>query len=1014
MLPHAYRPSNRARLLAAVAFGAASFASPVLAQGAPVASAPPSPAATVLQPDSTTQNADTNARVGAPAAPVNGPVTASQPVAAPTDTAGGAGEIIVTGIRKSLQSATIAKQSSVAFGDSIFAEDIGKLPATNLAETLNRIPGVNISRDIDGEGVQVSIRGLGPSFVKVLLNGNNIGVASDGGTNGGGPTRAVDLDLFPSELFTRLDVLKTPVASTLEGGIAGTVNLRNARPFDRPGEHITVVGQADGHDTNSKFGPRGAVVASKTFGDTFGVLLGFAGYTQKERIDGFESIGWTDANLACGTGCNNSALDGNGFSFATTVPNNTGHGLTPGTPVNLAQTSGLSLQQLTLAQIPRLGRDSITVGTRSRISALASFEWRPSDALHFALDGLYDVSKRDYERFNMNWQVRNSGPGTGPTATGGMVPFNLTVDSNNVVTSGTFANSSFFLENDVFNQTTKFYNINPNVTWKPADRIRVDAQVNYGHSTFFREQPQFDFQTTPQSGVSVTYTNNGGQVPTIVPNVDLNNPNLGWQWYRVNVSAVRRETTTKGAHLDTTLGDEKANIKVGGAYDNSFLSVRAYDNSTAFQTSVCGATCDGSTGTVPNSQLAQYLQPSSITNFGHLASGNFGYTSYIMDNLSALEKATNYQSYLDSAPEGTGAVTGGSVGTIREKTFGGYAELNATTQILDRDLHFNAGVRYFNTSQVVAAPGRAGVGIVQRAFNSSYDDWLPSFNLAYDVTRHLKLRFAASKAITRADVGSLLPGLTFSDPSAQIATSGNANLKPYTSNNIDLGGEYYTGGIGYIGLDLFRKDTDGFTVNQLTTVPFSALAVPFSTLTTTQQSALTNRAANTGVAVNDLPIQLTQPINNGRLLLKGIEATWVMPLDFLVRGLGYRANATYLHQSSATGLLAPGVPSWTYNLQGFYEGHGVSVSLNYVWTGKSIAANAPQNGINVPLRSDSRGQLDLSAGYQLPFLNKAFRVTFDMLNMTNAPIRTVFGYENAPYSVYYPGREYLMGFRVSI
>ena len=288
MLPHAYRPSNRARLLAAVAFGAASFASPVLAQGAPVASAPPSPAATVLQPDSTTQNADTNARVGAPAAPVNGPVTASQPVAAPTDTAGGAGEIIVTGIRKSLQSATIAKQSSVAFGDSIFAEDIGKLPATNLAETLNRIPGVNISRDIDGEGVQVSIRGLGPSFVKVLLNGNNIGVASDGGTNGGGPTRAVDLDLFPSELFTRLDVLKTPVASTLEGGIAGTVNLRNARPFDRPGEHITVVGQADGHDTNSKFGPRGAVVASKTFGDTFGVLLGFAGYTQKERIDGFE------------------------------------------------------------------------------------------------------------------------------------------------------------------------------------------------------------------------------------------------------------------------------------------------------------------------------------------------------------------------------------------------------------------------------------------------------------------------------------------------------------------------------------------------------------------------------------------------------------------------------------------------------------------------------------------------------------------------------------------------------
>src|SRR6266704_6912212 len=103
-------------------------------------------------------------------------------------------EVVVTGIRKSLESATNAKRDSVTFGDSIFAEDIGKLPATNLAETLNRIPGVNLNRDIDGEGVQVSIRGLGPSFSKVLLNGTQIAVASDGGTNGGSTNREVDLD----------------------------------------------------------------------------------------------------------------------------------------------------------------------------------------------------------------------------------------------------------------------------------------------------------------------------------------------------------------------------------------------------------------------------------------------------------------------------------------------------------------------------------------------------------------------------------------------------------------------------------------------------------------------------------------------------------------------------------------------------------------------------------------------------------------------------------------------------
>jgi hypothetical protein len=131
---------------------------------------------------------------------------------------------------------------------------------------------------------------------------------------------------------------------------------------------------------------------------------------------------------------------------------------------------------------------------------------------------MYAKSKRDYQRLNMNWYVRNSGPGTAPTSTGGMVPIDLTVDANNVVTSGTFANSSFFLENDIFKQTTKFYNINPTVRWQPTDNFVVDAQVNYGHSTFFREQPQFDFQTTPQSGLDVYYQTSDSGQPIITTN----------------------------------------------------------------------------------------------------------------------------------------------------------------------------------------------------------------------------------------------------------------------------------------------------------------------------------------------------------------------------------------------------------------------------------------------------------------------------------------------------------------
>jgi TonB-dependent receptor len=147
--------------------------------------------------------------------------------------------IVVTGFRASLQSSTEAKRASTGFTDSIFAEDIGKFPDTNIAESLNRIPGITISREITGEGLQVAIRGLGTNFTRVLLNNAPIAVASTGRDGSQSTNREVDLDIFPTELFTQLTVNKSSTASMLEGGAAGTVNLRSARPFDNEGTHIT-------------------------------------------------------------------------------------------------------------------------------------------------------------------------------------------------------------------------------------------------------------------------------------------------------------------------------------------------------------------------------------------------------------------------------------------------------------------------------------------------------------------------------------------------------------------------------------------------------------------------------------------------------------------------------------------------------------------------------------------------------------------------------------------------------
>ena len=241
-----------------------------------------------------------------PGPPPQGDVTQNVSNAAPPNE----GSIVVTGFRRSLQSSTNAKRESVGFVDTIFAEDIGKFPDTNIAESINRIPGITINREITGEGLQVSIRGLGPNFTRVLLNNAPVAVASTGRTDAQSANREVDLDLFPTELFKQLTVNKSPTAAMLEGGAAGTVNMRSARPYDYKGTHVAYGLQATRNSVAGKWGYRGSLLGSATFGN-FGILAGIAGVHNKVRVTGFETIGWTNPNLSaaqCGatSGCNST------------------------------------------------------------------------------------------------------------------------------------------------------------------------------------------------------------------------------------------------------------------------------------------------------------------------------------------------------------------------------------------------------------------------------------------------------------------------------------------------------------------------------------------------------------------------------------------------------------------------------------------------------------------------------------------------------------------------------------
>ncbi len=979
-------------------------------------------------------------------------------------------EVIVTGFRASLQSSTNAKRESVGFADSIFAEDIGKFPDTNLAESFNRIPGITITRETSGEGLNIAIRGLGTNFTRVLLNDAPVAIASTGRTDSQNTNREVDLDMFPTELFSQLTVHKSSDAHTLEGGAAGTVNMRMARPFDKEGGRLAYSLQGIDNQNADGTGIKGSLLASKTW-ESFGVLVGVAGYNNKVNTTGFETIGWTNANLSAAqfgaaTGANSTG--GGNWTIPGTVPANAGNGLTTGETIDrdwlLAHNPGLTIQQIDNALIPRLGRPSMEFGTKDRYNGVISLEYRPSDSLHFFLDSMYGKKENDMQRLDMNLVGRN----------GAMIPLNMQVDRDNcaggcVVTSATFANAQYFLEYRPFIEDTDFWGTNPGMNWQIADKWNLDVQGNYTNSTFHRESPSFLVITPASSGVTVQYTNDGKIPDVMSTNVDLNNPaSFGWAGGRVNMQDEKRETETMGGRANLTWGDDKLNVKFGAAYDETSRDIRPYDNSQAWQNAICGGNpselipgpksqppCNGlntgfpaypayGTGYTagfppltwggslsPQSELANYLLP--------------GPQGYITADWNAVVRDSDYNLYHDSSPDAGSSNTAATWGSIEEKVTGLYTELNGNLEFGEQKLRYNLGVRYVQTDQIVGsrvsrtdprnpAPPASGPNpadgslypnvVTYETAKSDYDKVLPSLNTALNIGEHAIARLGLSKTMTRPNPNALLPGLNFSSPSADVGSLGNSELDPYMSRNIDLGFEYYTGGEGYFGVAAFRKQLTGFTVTQATTMPFSALAqygVTYATLSPTQQAAIDARGGPTVANVT-----LNQQVNaEGKLTVNGMEFNWVQPLNFgnaALEGLGFTANFTLIDQKGqgAAPAVATGVAPETYNATLYYENHGVSVRGSVTHAqGSQLTGPGGQNGISAAeLFSDDYTQYDFSSSFNLGQMFNASsgwipQLTLDVINVSNSKQRSYFQFNNATFTQYNPGRTVILGLRGS-
>lgn len=980
-------------------------------------------------------------------------------------------EVVVTGFRQSLEDSTQAKRESVGFVDAIFAEDIGKFPDTNIAESFQRIPGIQISREISGEGTTVAIRGLNTNFTRVLLNNAPVAVAT-AAQEGASANREVPLDMFPPELFSKLEVFKTPSADMVEGGAAGTINMRMARPFDNEGQHVTYSIQGTDNSNDASLGARGALIASSTW-DRFGVLVGVTAVRNQVATTGFETVGWASLGLTqeqCGgAGASCNTTGGNvQNSTPATVPDNASTlagGLTPGTAIDqaflLTNSPGRTIQQIDNAVIPRLGRNMFEEGERDRHNAVVSMEFRASEDLHFFVDSMYGKQDSDFIRQATAWAVRSGSQG------GRIIPTRLEVDRDDcasgcVATAGTFLNSQFMLEYRPYTEESEFWGTNPGMTWQINDKLNLDVQGNLTRSEFYRQASTVLFISDT---TTVTYSNNGGDTPTISSSVDLNDPN-SWQWLvtdrggtdvgRVNLQFEKRETETTGGRFALTWGDTSFSVKAGGAYDEVSRDIRPFAADAEWQAQVCGGNptdfqgspnaqpaCRGDTAeqiTAGQNGYPEYAGPYSgslITNASvpsYLRPTGYGVATV---NWDQFRRDSNYDAVRASASESGSTPSTAQWGSIDEKVTALFTQVNGDTDIGDRRLRYNAGVRWVTTDQLVTsrvtsynsanatlAEGQKLPDLVTISpAETTYQYWLPSANVSLSLSDAAIVRVGLSKTMTRANPSSMLGGVSIANNDVSQVDLGNPELDPYQSDNIDLGFEYYTGAEGYLGFAAFRKGVEGFTQQISQYVTFADLAQYGITLESLGQNQRDSVLLRGGDSAS---VELRQTVNaSGRLTINGLEFNWVQPLDFLLSdigldGFGFAANYTIIDQKGegAAPAIAIGVPPESYNATLYYEKHGVTarVSVTHSQGSQTSGPNSNQSGVTgAELFSDDYTQYDFSSSLDF---SKTFgwsemtpQLTVDVINISDEARRSYQQFSNAAYSYFESGRVVMVGLR---
>ena len=675
-------------------------------------------------------------------------------------------DIIVTGIRGSIRASIDAKRDSDVIADVITAEDIGKFPDKNVAEALQRVPGIVVNREF-GEGERVSLRGTSPNLTKTLINGHTIATADWFILDQLDSTRSFNYLTLPSEIVGRIEVYKSPQADVEEGGVGGTINVHTRNPLDLDAFSVSASAQMVYSELADEISPQASgLVSWKNEAETFGILLGGVYQKREIRRDGVEVLGYSNPGGAAGTN-----------------------------------------------SVPSLIGSALFTQERERYGGNIGIQFRPSDALEINITGLY--SRFGADNFNQNYlawpdrAIADGGTLTNPTMVDGTIVAGTvtSLPGSRAVVYDAIAREAFAetMAAD-FDLTYKFGNdssLHLKAGWTKASGDTVDE--------FFLE--------TAAPG-SFSYDLRGKSPSVSFTSPDPTSP-AGMLIDFARLPTVQSDDEEKYAYIDYEQGigwgPLKA-LKFGLKYtDHDRGSLWMSTNGGAFLPLVCGAApctaADFEGGPTPD-------------NFLENIAGSGTLTDYWMVDRDALESIFRAQ----PAASRTRFIVPGATFQVNEKSYGGYGmakfagegwDLNAGVRVIRTD-QTAAG-------NILGGPNPTNQSpfgdFTPQTVETSYTDILPSANLRIDVTDGLVMRFAAGRTVARPNFAQIAPGINLNGTTL-TATGGNPDLEPFRANQVDLSLEWYPDRETIVAAAVYFKDIDSYIVNGSTTEIFPGQFLP--------------------------------------------------------------------------------------------------------------------------------------------------------------------------------------------